>query len=309
MVDVNVKEETLWPNSSQNVVFEALKNSRVSFVILLIIVVGIYIGMFFLLEKNQNNDGNFSSNSSNMYIILLEIVLWVMLIVIVYVNINNYDTKNYNFQTSMKNLFNTKLNELNVNVDEPTGITASNSSNNQTNTQPQPCVSMTTTKDACLLKDESNLKEVFHFPDNDHTYQEAKELCEAYDARLATYDEIERAYNNGANWCSYGWSKEQMALFPTQKSVYNELKQIKGHEHDCGRPGINGGFFNNKDMKFGVNCYGVKPKATPKDKEYMHTTNHTPYINKNDSTYTYEKPKPHKVIASFSKDKWTKYNN
>ena len=54
MVDVNVKEETLWPNSSQNVVFEALKNSRVSFVILLIIVVGIYIGMFFLLEKNQN---------------------------------------------------------------------------------------------------------------------------------------------------------------------------------------------------------------------------------------------------------------
>ena len=62
MVDVNVKEETLWPNSSQNVVFEALKNSRVSFVILLIIVVGIYIGMFFLLEKNQNNDGNFSSN-------------------------------------------------------------------------------------------------------------------------------------------------------------------------------------------------------------------------------------------------------
>jgi hypothetical protein len=27
----------------------------------------------------------------------------------------------------------------------------------------------------------------------------------------------------------------------------------------CGRPGINGGYFDTR-IKFGVNCYGVKPK-------------------------------------------------
>lgn len=27
----------------------------------------------------------------------------------------------------------------------------------------------------------------------------------------------------------------------------------------CGIPGLNGGFFPNAEIKFGVNCYGVKP--------------------------------------------------
>jgi hypothetical protein len=31
-----------------------------------------------------------------------------------------------------------------------------------------------------------------------------------------------------------------MALFPTQKETWDKLQKIKGHEHDCGRPGING---------------------------------------------------------------------
>jgi hypothetical protein len=29
----------------------------------------------------------------------------------------------------------------------------------------------------------------------------------------------------------------------------------------CGRPGINGGYFANPNIKFGANCYGVKPPA------------------------------------------------
>ena len=39
--------------------------------------------------------------------------------------------------------------------------------------------------------------------------------------------------------------KDQMALYPTQKKTYNKLQTIKGHEHDCGRPGINGGYIAN----------------------------------------------------------------
>ena len=31
----------------------------------------------------------------------------------------------------------------------------------------------------------------------------------------------------------------------------------------CGLPGINGGYIDNPNIRFGVNCYGYKPKITP----------------------------------------------
>ena len=64
-----------------------------------------------------------------------------------------------------------------------------------------------------------------------------------------------------------------MILYPTQKHTYNKLKNIKGHEHDCGRPGINGGYIGNKQAKFGVNCYGIKPPITHKEKKLMDRNN------------------------------------
>ena len=60
-------------------------------------------------------------------------------------------------------------------------------------------------------------KQVFNIPGNYYTYDNAKALCSAYGADLASYDQIEKAYNNGAEWCNYGWSANQLALFPTQK--------------------------------------------------------------------------------------------
>ena len=114
-------------------------------------------------------------------------------------------------------------------------------------------------------------REVFNIPDNIYSYDDAKAVCSAYDAKLATYNQIEQAYNDGGEWCSYGWSSDQMILYPTQKKTYNKLKTIKGHEHDCGRPGINGGYIGNKEGKFGVNCYGIKPTITHKEKRLMDT--------------------------------------
>ena len=40
-------------------------------------------------------------------------------------------------------------------------------------------------------------------------------------------------------------------------------------KHDCGRPGINGGYIDNPNIKFGVNCYGFKPKMTRLEGELM----------------------------------------
>jgi hypothetical protein len=115
-------------------------------------------------------------------------------------------------------------------------------------------------------------KQVFNIPGNYYDYDNAKALCKAYGAELATYDQIEKAYNNGAEWCNYGWSSNQQALFPTQKKTYDHLQTIPGHENDCGRTGINGGYMANPKLRFGVNCYGNKPKITAEEEELMKTT-------------------------------------
>ena len=108
-------------------------------------------------------------------------------------------------------------------------------------------------------------QEVYNVANNLYTYEEAQAICNTYGARLATYDEIESAYDDGGEWCNYGWSDGQMALFPTQKQTWSKLQLTKNHKHDCGRPGINGGFIDNPYVKFGVNCYGVKPKRGAND--------------------------------------------
>jgi Extracellular link domain len=118
-------------------------------------------------------------------------------------------------------------------------------------------------------------KQVFNIPGNYYNYENAKALCTAYGAQLANYEQIEDAYKGGAEWCNYGWSADQMALFPTQQKTWNNLQSIQGHENDCGRPGINGGYIANPNVQFGVNCYGYKPKITPEEKDLMQ--NSTPY--------------------------------
>jgi hypothetical protein len=199
----------------------------------------------------------------------------------VYTNIKKYNNDNVDFQAKMENLFNTKISELTVNAD--------------TNKKKD--------KASAQCEDSDDGKEVFHIASNDFTFNEARNICDKYDSRLANYDEIENAYKNGANWCSYGWSKDQLALFPTQKSLFNELKQIPGHENDCGRPGINGGYFKNQNLLFGVNCYGVKPKAKKKDIDYTHAINHTPLLDNKEKDSKSIQNKY--TIAPFNKDKWT----
>jgi hypothetical protein len=111
--------------------------------------------------------------------------------------------------------------------------------------------------------------EVYNISNNLYTFEDAKAVCKAMGSRLATYDEVEEAYNNGAEWSTYGWSEDQHAYFPTQKETWAKLQKVKGHEHDLGRPGVNGGYFSNPNVRFGVNCYGVKPPMTDAEKALM----------------------------------------
>ncbi len=104
--------------------------------------------------------------------------------------------------------------------------------------------------------------EVFHISDAQFTYDEAAAVCAAYDSQLATLEQIIEAYNSGAEWCGYGWSAGGMALYPTQKATWTELQREvdPGKRTACGRPGVNGGYFDPMN-KFGVNCFGFKPKG------------------------------------------------
>lgn len=105
-------------------------------------------------------------------------------------------------------------------------------------------------------------EEVFHIANNIFTYNQSKEVCKAYNSKLATYKDMENAYKNGADWCTYGWSDNQNIFFPTQPGTVDKLSKIPGHEHDCGHDGVNGGYIADDQSQFGVNCYGVKPNST-----------------------------------------------
>ena len=274
----NVNNVSKMPDGS-DFLYTPFENFKVSFLLLLSFVVLVYIIIFVIVQRSSGG-----SSGGSMSVLGLELILWIVLIIVIYVNIKNYDEKNYNFQTSFKNLFNSKLAELEVKA-----------KSEELEKKPKECDEE--------KEDEGN-KEVFHLPNNKFTYEGAHEACKRLGSRLATYDEMENAYNNGANWCSYGWSSDQLALFPTQKSTYNELKQIPGHENDCGRPGINGGFMKNKLLKFGVNCYGVKPQMTDKDETYMHSLNHSPALTKEEEEKA-KKEYANFLTAPFNNDTWS----
>ena len=154
-------------------------------------------------------------------------------------------------------------------------------------------------------------KQVFNIPGNYYDYDNAKALCQAYGANLASYDQIEKAYGSGAEWCNYGWSDDQLALFPTQKKTYDRLQTIPGHENDCGRTGVNGGYIANPNVKFGVNCYGNKPKITSEEEELMQTASPYPETAKDlafQKRVDFWKNKVDEILVSpFNHNTWSSF--
>lgn len=156
--------------------------------------------------------------------------------------------------------------------------------------------------------------QVFNISKNLYTYDDAKSICKSYGAKLATYDDIEKSYNDGGEWCNYGWSSNQMIFFPTQKSTWLSLQDNPKTKNNCGRPGINGGYIDNPYMKFGVNCYGKKPDPTEEDlkilnEKYNKITPKSPEDELLDKKAIFWKENASKLlqINSFNKDKWSEY--
>jgi hypothetical protein len=156
--------------------------------------------------------------------------------------------------------------------------------------------------------------EVFNIANNLYTYEDAQAICKSYDSTLATYDQMEQAYRDGADWCNYGWSDGQMAFFPTQKATWQELQKSPSRKNSCGRPGINGGYMDNPNMKYGVNCYGKKPKPTDMDLARMTAKKHQIYPKTADELrlekrVNFWKENSDKLlkINSYNDYKWSEY--
>lgn len=230
------------------------------------------------------------SNSTGVPIVgdsntgFLEILLWGVFLTVVIMNALRY-FHGSDIQANVSNLFGENP-QLDINVTAPEGSVLQDVDN-------KPSFS----------------KQVFHIPGNEYNYEDAKAICAAYDGRLASYNDMEDAYENGADWCSYGWSEGQMAFFPTQKEKWKKLQDVKGHEHSCGRPGINGGYIANPNVKFGINCYGYKPDISPTESKLMNNASEIPVTKKEREfqklVKSWKEKIPDILLAPFNKNSWS----
>ena len=149
------------------------------------------------------------------------------------------------------------------------------------------------------------IKEVFHISGNSYTSNDAPAVCAAYGAELASYDQIIEAHAQGAEWCGYGWSAAGMALYPTQEATWEALQRDpkESKRTACGHPGVNGGYFDPR-LKFGVNCYGKKPRNTgtrlPQPLPGTDDTTFNNLVNKFKSMLTSMK------LSPYNRDQWSK---
>jgi hypothetical protein len=219
-------------------------------VVLLVITVIIiaYYTLFATLGVANGQSASNAAMQAGKGIVFMEVLLWGVFVLLVLINGMTY-IFNIDITASIRNLFSATP-EIDIIVD-PDDLAGG--SNDSLSTVPEIKLS----------------KQVFHIPDNKYGYEDGKAICKAYGGRLATWKEMDKAFNKGADWCGFGWSDGQMALYPTQYEKWARLQKVEGHEHDCGRPGINGGYIANPNVRFGVNCYGYKPKITQEEAEAM----------------------------------------
>jgi len=238
-------------NTSSTVEPVNMYDSLNSFILspgILIIIFLIIVAYFILFSSLGNNEDNSDNKTGN----IMGIIIVVILVILIIINAFQYFF-DISVTAYFKDMF-TPHKQIDIVVDQSTY-------------HPIPA--------AQVIQ-----KQVFNIPGNYYNYENAKAICNAYNSDLATYQQVENAYKKGGEWCNYGWSDGQMALFPTQQTTFDKLQNIKGHEHDCGRPGVNGGYIANPQVKFGVNCYGNKPRITDEEEDLMKVS--TPYAETNE---------------------------
>ena len=254
-MDVNIV-----PNTGNQTIYNKFNNylahstSRNAIIIISITIILLYIilfsnisyGMTSVAPSNTSTPWSqwtptitpltpdFSSQSINYSLNFFEIIMWGLFVFLILIQGLQY-FYGFDISTSLRNLF---------------------KGTPQVDVILSPEQELEIRKKKAAIAEED--KEVFHVKQNTYNYKQAKAVCKALDSELATYDQVRKAFNKGAEWCGYGWSEDQMALFPTQMKTWKKLQKNKNHKMICGRPGINGGYIVNPYVKFGVNCMDLK---------------------------------------------------
>jgi hypothetical protein len=269
--------------NSYGTVNGAMANPTIIIVVLAVIIC--YYALFASLGTATTVASSTTGASSET--LFIEILLWSVFIILVLLNGMAY-LFNFDITAGIKNIFSAQP-EIDIVVANDESIPALKPSN--------------------VVPEITRVKQVFHVPGNNYTYEDSKAICTAYGSQLATYKEMDDAYAKGSDWCSYGWSDKQMALFPTQYEKWEKLQKIEGHENDCGRPGINGGYIANPNVRFGVNCYGYKPEMTAEEGKLMNSAVTYPKTAKEiafDKKVEYWKGKISDIIVSpFNNNNWS----
>lgn len=279
------------PSYINNYSMPYLQNGMMIVIILVIVIA--YFSLFSSLGIPSDSSYPTSSNGNggDKEVFLFEIILWGLFVFLVLINGMSYFF-NINIVASIKNLLSdTPLIEISVKEQTTDNIDYTQ--------EPTPSVPY------------KKQKEVFHIPNNKYNYTDSKAICKAYGARLANYNELNESLGNGADWCSYGWSDDQMALYPTQYEKWKKLQKVPGHENDCGRPGINGGYIGNPEVKFGVNCFGYKPDINENELHLMKVQDEHPKTRDEiefDKKVNYWKGKLQTIlVAPFNHSNWNMF--
>ena len=154
------------------------------------------------------------------------------------------------------------------------------------------------------VESELNNNQVYNISNNIFTYDDARAACKAHGGDLATYKQVLDAYKKGGEWCNYGWSEGQMALYPTQKATWELLQDDPESANSCGEWGVNGGYFDNPNTLFGANCYGIKPEPKDNEKEKKLAFSNKQKIML-DKINMYKNQKNEMTVNPFNKNLWS----
>ncbi len=285
------------PSSGFSHIYDSMNTSLSTTNPLVLLALTLIIIFYFIVFSYLGYTVNYPQQTESGGIRFIEIVMWGLIVFLVLINGIQYFFK-IDVQTAVKNLFQGQP-EVDIKIGPEKRFEEKGKN-----------LAKEVEKDLGLGNLTSVGGEVFNVPGNEYTFDQAKALCKAYGSKLATYNQIEDAYKSGGEWCNYGWSSKQMALFPTQKTTWNKLQKVKGHKHDCGRPGINGGFIKNKNVRFGVNCFGNKPRISKEEQELMRKASPLP-ITQEDRKINYLVKKFKKnldsiLVSPFNYKNWNK---
>jgi len=234
------------------------------------------------------------SKHRNLIILGIIIIFLIIIGIIIYKNIEDEETKITDDLLNIKSIMEPPIYSYNNNnnIREPQSLTSENVN------------LLNNIKDRTVNQEIESKKQVYNIGNNIFNYNDAKAICKAYNAELATYHQVVDSYKKGGEWCNYGWTDSQMALYPTQKETWEKLQSDPESAGMCGNWGVNGGYFDNPNTLFGANCYGIKPN--PKDHEKhkkLSLTNKDKILL--DKVRMYRNQKNEMTVKPFNKDTWS----